>query len=360
MDDSDSDLSSLDEAIDISEDDRFDIINYIENRFNTNIGDIDGGEGYPLWVYEFIRNESRYSSPPRVPAHIAALNEELKSHRLGLEILNLMDSDPSQHREAFGRVIEILRELLKENRTLDYFIDRFLDEKEAWYAHPSSEMNVVDNYINDRFGIRTRYIKVGKNYSEWVNKFAKYSYEHFRLRDEAMAKERDTVPNFGERQDYYERWRATIISSIGLGKYKAVLKNKGVTEKEFIDIVVGRSKKLLMLKKIYNDNMEEIRRLRDWAKKNKSPLGAAIASVTIAVLLVGVLSKVALSSGSNYTARAADKVRPDSKESPSFADVIRLAIAKALDSVSDLTLWLAGNLLAAGLGIVVVVYAINN
>ncbi|CAB4031793.1 Hypothetical predicted protein, partial [Paramuricea clavata] len=361
LDDSDSDLDS-DETFDISEDDRFNIISYIENRFGTSIGDIDGDEGYPRWVYEFIINERGYSSPPRVPAYIAAINEEEKYHRLNLEILKLIDSDPSQHQKAFDRVIEIIRELPKGNRTLDYSLDRFLgDGMEDWDVQGGSrELNVIDNYINDRFGIRTRYIKVGKIYPKWVNEIAGDSREYFRLRDEAMVGERDTVPDFGEEQDYYERWRATIISSIGLRRYREALKKRGVTEKEFIDLVAKKSRKLLMVKKIYDDHMNEIRRLRDWAKENKSPLGAAIASVTVAVILVEVLSRVALSSGSSYTARAANKVRPDNKGSPSIADVVRSAVAKALDAVSDLTLWLAGNLWAAGLGIAVVVYAVNS
>jgi hypothetical protein len=144
---------------------------------------------------------------------------------------------------------------------------------------------------------------------------------------------------------YYERWRATIIAQIGEEKFE-VFRRKGETDREIVDRILYLSRKGKLFTAIYQNEVERVKRLRDWALEKKIPLSAALVGVAAVATAIGILCRKLLEKGANTIAKAADTTNSASKELPPAVKAIIAVVVKSLDIAEDLLIWLASNLWA--------------
>ena len=142
---------------------------------------------------------------------------------------------------------------------------------------------------------------------------------------------------------YYARWRATIIAQIGEEKFEAI-RRLGATDREIIDAIVYWNRKGKLINTICQNEVERVKRLRDWALEKKIPLAAALVAVAAAAIAIGILCRKLLVKGASTTAKAADTTNSASKELPPAVEAIMAVVVKSLDTAGDLLIWLASNL----------------
>jgi hypothetical protein len=142
---------------------------------------------------------------------------------------------------------------------------------------------------------------------------------------------------------YYARWRATVIAQIGEVKFEAI-RRLGATDREIIDAIVYWNRKGRLINTICQNEVERVKRLRDWALEKKIPLAAALVAVAAAATAIGILCRKLLEKGASTTAKAADTTNSASKELPPAVEAIMAVVVKSLDTAGDLLIWLASNL----------------
>ena len=104
---------------------------------------------------------------------------------------------------------------------------------------------------------------------------------------------------------------------------------------------------------IYQNEVERVKRLRNWALEKKIPLAAALVGVAAAATAVGILCRKLLEKGANTIAKAADATNSASKELPPAVKAIIAVVVKSLDIAGNLLIWLASNLWAVAAAVAV-------
>jgi hypothetical protein len=174
------------------------------------------------------------------------------------------------------------------------------------------------------------------------------SLERLGIRDELEYVEELMRMRTGIEDDdaaYYARWRASIVFSVGEEKFRRTVR-AGESERDAIDRLLWRSRKLAVLYTIYKGEVERLKRFRDWALERKIPLSAALVGVTAVAAAIGILCRKLLEKGADTVAKAADTTNSASKELPPAVKAIIAVVVKSLDIAEDLLIWLASNLWA--------------
>ncbi|CAB4010502.1 Hypothetical predicted protein [Paramuricea clavata] len=227
------------------------------------------------------------------------------------------------------------------------------------------ERRKIITYIENKYGVRIGTTGGGVGYPSWVRKFVRGESERYGfgscetsgVTESTRNEDKDSRGEYedGDEYEYYRGWR-NVIGRLRLARLFLPERRVGETQRDYIDKARSRFGRLLVYVKTVENDIKCLDRLRKWASENRSPLAFAVMSVTIAVIMVGMLSRKMTARGSGVVYGAAAATHEASKKLPPVISDVMKEITKLLDTTGDLMLLLACNLwvicIMAAVGIV--------